>query len=221
MIDERLELAERLLRSFEDEGAIPKQIYRIISSPEIVRGTISCADGEADYVRKRVREKAKVEIGPRSNIVDLPPVISCGESGDQLTSILDEKGITVGELAQAIIQNSEFVSSSGVTYKPVMVIGDQFSDNIVTSNVQKFAVKMKYVTPPVELAPLLRMSISNEEMERLGLLWIIVMHRELVGAPGLLGLDRSGGVRLHAYVGGASRRWLRKTGFVYLAPQEK
>lgn len=175
-----------------------------------------------------------VEI-PAPRIIEpifLPSITSDGRTGKQFITDLEKKKFQVGNEAKFCMTKSKdadgklaFVSSSGVTYKPVIIKGEAFEDNErITSNIRRVAAERKYITPPAELAPLLREAISDEQIAQMGLTWLIVMHEPITdsdGYPYLLGVGRRGGGRgLRAYWDDPDDRWRRVSGFVFLAPQE-
>ena len=162
----------------------------------------------------------------------LRPVTSDGRTGQQFVASLKKANYNVGDQATYCMTKSKdvngnlaFVSTTGITYKPVVILGEQFEDDDrITSNIRKLAGEKKYITPPAELAPLLREEISDEDIEKMGLWRLVVMHEPIadsVGCPLLLGVGRyDRGRFLRAYDGRPTDRWDRVFGFVFLAPQE-
>lgn len=139
-------------------------------------------------------------------------------SGTQWITRLENKGFTVGSYAKVLLNT---IIPTKNTYEYVILKMDK--DSYTTQEVRDEAKKRGYITPPAELAPLLREKISDEEIEQLGLWWLIVMHEPITdsdGGPYLLSCRRRGGGRwLRACGGGPTRRWGREYGFVFLAPQ--
>lgn len=159
-----------------------------------------------------------------SNMI-LRHVTTDGRTGEQFIATLESASYNVGDYAKQLLRSDKFVSTNGKTYKLVVIKGDEFEDNDrITSKIREEAKKRGYLTPPVEVAPLLREAISDEELEQMGLWWLIVMHEPITvsgGGPGVLGLGRRGRGRwLRAYHGRAAFRWHRGYGFVFLVPQD-
>lgn len=157
----------------------------------------------------------------------LPTVTSDGRTGADFVRTMTEKRYNLSDWAKDVLAKEAFDASvtSGVTYTPEVILGSEFSDSErTTENIRAEAARRNYVTPPAELAPLLREAFTDEELRAMGLYWLVVMHEPIVdsvGSPDLLGLGRDGGGRrLNADWGDPSRRWLRVDGFVFLAPTE-
>ncbi|MEX2410802.1 MAG: hypothetical protein WD607_05415, partial [Candidatus Paceibacterota bacterium] len=153
----------------------------------------------------------------------LPPVTSNG--------MTDKDWIAQGEIdfsdwAKDIMSKTEFNKSvtNNITYHPVLIKGDEFSGKErIIKNIRAEAKRRGYITPPPELAPLLRQAISDEDIKALGLTWLAVMHEPIIGfggSPSLFGLFWSDvGRWLDAYFGDPDHYWSRDDGFIFLAPQ--
>lgn len=151
-------------------------------------------------------------------------VISDGATGPQWISRLEKKGFRLSKWAKDVLNSPDFKSTSGITHNCVVLKGEFFSDeNRVTSKIRAEADKRKFTKPNAEVACLIRENFSDEEIEAMGLWWLIVMHEPINdsdGVPDLLSARRYGGGRwLFAYYGGPGGRWPREFGFVFLAPQ--
>ncbi len=152
-------------------------------------------------------------------------VTSDGRTGEQFIATLKKAKYNVGDYAMNIMRKPEFVSTNGKTYKLVVIKGEEFEDDDrTTSKICAEAQRRGYLTPSAEVAPLLREMVSDEEIERMGLWALIVMHEPITGSlgdPGVLGVSRRGGGRwLLTCSGRPGFRWGRGAGFVFLAPQE-
>jgi len=178
-----------------------------------------------------IRNRAKTAAKKIVSLIHLKPVTSDGRNGHQFIEVMEfnrfdlgkwaKNCMTVGRDAQG---NLVVTSDSGQVYKPVVIKGEEFEDDErITSNIRKVVAGMKCLTPPWWLAPLLREAMSDEEIEALGLDWLIVMHEPITDSDGrlsLLGLSRyDAGRELFAYYGYPTPRWFRRRGFVFLAPQ--
>lgn len=154
-------------------------------------------------------------------------VTSNGLPGRAWITRLEKSLYKIGDHAKKLLQSVSFATTNGVTYRLTIIKGDEFKNNErLITNIRAEADQRGYLTPPVEVAPLLRELISDEELRRMGRLSIVVMHEpiNLDGLWHLLGVNRSGGDQwLLAY--DCSRdyneyKWGSDLGFVFLVPQE-
>lgn len=155
----------------------------------------------------------------------LPEVVSEGKTGEDFITCLKEKGFRVGDYAMQIMRKKEFIPTTGVKYKPVVIFGKEIENDSerTTENIRKIAQERGYLKPNAELAPMLREKVSDKEMEEMGVYALVVMSdniKDSGGAPRLLGLHRRGDGRwLRAYYGRPGDEWSREIGFVFLASQ--
>ena len=152
-------------------------------------------------------------------------VTTDGRTGEQFIDTLTTANYNLGDYGKQLLRSDKFVPTNGKTYKLVVMKGEEFEDNDrITSKIRDEAKKRGYLTPPVEVAPLLRELVSDEELEQMGLWYLIIMHEPITasdGYPDVLGIYRHGEGRwLYAYDGRAGRRWRRELGFVFLVPQD-
>ena len=150
-------------------------------------------------------------------------VTTDGRSGEGHIVSLDKNKFRVGDYAKELLRSKEFVATNGVTYKLAVIMGHEFEDAQRTDeNIRSEAASRGYLDPTVEAAPYLREMISDEELKRMGLLALVVMHQPITGSygyPSLLGLSRGGGGQwLNAYNGQPDDGWVRGLGFVFLLP---
>lgn len=134
-------------------------------------------------------------------------VVSDGVAAEQSIPNLEAAGFNVWPEAKFIIRSTACVVTNGVTYRVGIIKGDEFEDDArTTENIRKEADRRRWTEPPAELARLLREKISDEELERMGLRWLVVMHKSIAdsgGCPGLLGLGRDDrGRKLFAFYDG-------------------
>ena len=212
---------------FEGDGYTAEQV-NMLGRGGRLRLIKAVLEGRAEIkiLAERVTEREKIV-----SLIHLKPVTSDGRNGHQFIEVMEfnrfdlgkwaKNCMTVGRDAQG---NLVVTSDSGQVYKPVVIKGEEFEDDErITSNIRKVVAGMKCLTPPWWLAPLLREAMSDEEIEALGLDWLIVMHEPITDSDGsllLLGLNRfDAGRGLGAYDGYPTPRWFRRRGFVFLAPQ--
>ncbi len=209
-----------LADAFEADGFTADQLKALTSRGRLT-SVKALLEGRAEI--KMVEPKA-----PEKNVITpvaLNLVVSDGVSGKDGIKDLEKARYNVGDWAKDVMKQKSYVVSNGVTYKPVVLKGECFTDDErVTSNIRKVAEEMGLITPTAELARLLRKSVSDEEIAAMGLYWLIVMHEPITdsdGPPIVLGLLRvDAGRWLDAYFGYSDDRWGREYGFVFLAPQE-
>ena len=150
---------------------------------------------------------------------------STGVTGETWITHLEGKGFRVDDYAKQILRSEAFTSTTGTVYDLVVIKGEEFPTDAERTNekVRAEAKRRGYLTPPAEVAPMLRESISDKEIEKMGLYALIVMHEPVAGADDdlyLLGVNRYGGGQwLLSYLGFPQRQWIRARGFVFLAPR--
>lgn len=157
----------------------------------------------------------------------LPTVISDGRTGADFISTLSEKRHFHWS-TRGILESEEFDSSvtEGVEYKPAVIRGSEFSNNSrTTRKICEEATRRNYVAPPPELALLLGDVLAAEEIQKMSLLRLVVMHDPIMNSEGkdcILGWRcedrrRDGLYDLYAYESGSpDRLWDHSMGFVFL-----
>jgi hypothetical protein len=178
-----------------------------------------------DVLLGRAEIKPIEALKRKINWVSLAPVTSDGRPGQAGICELEKSHYRVDNWAKDVMTKPAYVVTNGKVYKPVVLLGGDFEDNErVTSNIRKVAEEMHFITPPAELARLLRKSVTDTMIEDMGLWALIVMHEPItdsLGYPHLLGVSRvADGQWLRACSGGPGLGWRREGGFVFLAPQE-
>jgi hypothetical protein len=94
----------------------------------------------------------------------------------------------------------------------------------ITKNIHAEADRRVLIKPNAEVACLIRESFSDEDIEAMGLWWIMVMHepiKDSTSDPGLLGATREfGGRCLGVYCGGGpDSAWHPAHGFAFVVSQ--
>ncbi len=151
-------------------------------------------------------------------------VTSDGTTGEAWIKRLESKGYRLSDWAKSVLISSDFKPTSGVTTEIGVLKGMLFSDdNRVTKKIRAEAEQRKWFTPNAEVACLIREMFSDEEIEAMGLWWIVTMHEPIedsVGVPLLLSAGRDDGGRwLRAYYGRPDDPWLRSRGFAFAVSQ--
>ena len=151
-------------------------------------------------------------------------VTSDGITGPHWIKRLEKKNPRLSKWAKDVLNSPDFKPTSSTVYNCVVLKGEMFSnENRYTENIRAEADKRKLGKPNAEVACLIRENFSDEEIEAMGLWWIVTMHEPINdsdGDPSLLNASRNDEGRwLHASYDNPSFRWHREDGFVFLAPQ--
>ncbi len=151
-------------------------------------------------------------------------VISDGATGAEWIVRLEKKGYRLSDYAKSVLLSKDFKPTSGITTEVAVLKGMLFEDNNrITKKIRSEAANRKLETPNAEIACLIREKFTDEEIEAMGLIWIVAMHEPIKdsgGDPNLLSADRFGGGRwLFAYYGEPDSRWDREGGFAFAVSQ--
>ena len=151
-------------------------------------------------------------------------VTSDGTIGEDWIKRLEGNGFRVGDYAKQVLRSPDFKPTSGVTTKVAVLKGMRFEDkDRIMKNIHADADKRKLSKPNAELACLIREKFTDEEIEQMGLIWVVVMHEPIndsVGGPSLLNASRDGvGRWLDACVGRPGGGWSRGGGFAFAVSQ--
>ena len=130
-------------------------------------------------------------------------VTSDGTPGVGWITRLEGKGFRLEYYyAKRVLCSSSFKQTSGVTTEVAVLPGSFFKDNDRhTAKIRDEAKKRKLVTPNAELACLIREKFGDDEIEAMGLWYIVAMHEPINdsdGNPLLLYTSRGGGGRQFA-----------------------
>ena len=151
-------------------------------------------------------------------------VTSDGTTGPEWIARLEKKGFRVSDYAKSVLCSSDFKPTSGITTEIAILKGMLFEDsNRVTKKIRAEAKSRKLMKPNAEVACLIRENFSDEEIEAMGLYWIVAMHEPINdsdGDPLLLDAGRIGGGRwLGACYGRPGSGWFRFYGFAFVVSQ--
>ena len=151
-------------------------------------------------------------------------VTSDGTTGEEWIKRLLKKNYRVGDYAKSILRSKDFKPTKGVTTEIAVLKGMLFTDDErITKKIRIDASNRKLETPNAEIACLIREKFTDEEIEAMGLTWIVAMHEPIKdsdGDPDLLSADRNDGGRwLFAYYDEPGLRWNREDGFAFAVSQ--
>lgn len=112
-------------------------------------------------------------------------VTSDGTIGEEWIKRLKSKGFYITETAKRMLRSPHFSPTNGVTIEVAILKGTIFKDDDrIMGNVYAEAKKRKLMTPNVEVACLIREKFMGEEIEAMGLSWIVVVHEPIKGSDG-------------------------------------
>lgn len=151
-------------------------------------------------------------------------VTSDGTTGPEWIKRLEKKGFRLSDYAKSMLRSPDFNPTKGVTTEIAILKGMLFEDNDrITHKIRTFAAERKLSAPNAEVACLIRENFSDEDIEAMGLIWIVTMHepiKDSVGDPGLLLANRGGGGRwLGACCDEPGSGWGREGGFAFVVSQ--
>lgn len=148
-------------------------------------------------------------------------ITSDGTSGKDWIERLENKGISVHPSAKEILLSNDFKPTCGVMTEIAVLKGELWTDdNRGTGNMLREAKRRNLKKASVEIACLMRDYFTDEELESMGLLWIVVMHEPIEvdydHCPCLLNANRYEGSWLGLSYGGEDEMmWFDTFGFAF------
>lgn len=147
-----------------------------------------------------------------------------GTSGVNWIARLANKYFYVGYCAKQVLRSPDFKPTSGVTTEVAVLKGMFFRESSrTTGNIRDEASKRYFTKPNAELACLLRENFTDDDIEAMGLLRIVVMHEPIndsCGRPSLLGASRdSAGRQFRTTQSSPDRKWGSDNGFAFVVSQ--
>lgn len=144
-----------------------------------------------------------------------------GWTGTEWLAWYEENGYMLSDEAKFVLTSPEFTRTpSGHEMQIAVLTGELFVDNErTTENARTQARLRELVTPNTDIACLVRKMFSNEEMEAMGLNWIVGMHIPIQGPikPQLVGaLQYNHELRLGSCFDEPSNKWARRNGFAFV-----
>jgi hypothetical protein len=151
-------------------------------------------------------------------------VTSNGMTGPEWITHLEKLNFRLSKWSKDVLNSPDFKPTNGVTYEIAILKGMLFEDkNRVTKKIRAEAESRKLTTPNAEVACLIRENFSDDEIEAMGLIWIVAMHEPIKDSGGglrLLGADRFGDGRwLGTACDGPDDGWRREDGFAFVSSQ--
>jgi hypothetical protein len=150
-------------------------------------------------------------------------VTSDGTTGKKWIPRLEGHGFFLTNYAKSALRSRNFHRTNGVTTDIAVLKGELFvDDDRVATAIRAEAKQRNLQTPNVEVACLIRENFSDEDLEAMGLCWVITMHKPIKtdGDPRLLSVGRVGsGGMLSAFDSDPGSGWLQWSGFAFVEPQ--
>lgn len=109
-------------------------------------------------------------------------VVSDGTTGAQWITRLKKRGITVSTDAENMLLSTAFIPTNGKTHKiAILKNAHSFFKNkaLSSTNIYAAARHRNLTKPNAEVACLLRAQVTHENMEAMGVKWIVVMHEHI------------------------------------------
>ena len=126
-------------------------------------------------------------------------VTSDGKTGPEWVKYLKDNGYELSEhkyhlKAKEIINSNDFVRSNNITYDVVVLKGNTVRDSSrCFERILREGKKRKYEQPPIEVACLIREKFTDEEIKKMGLWMIMIMHGPIKnhkGSYNIMCIDR-------------------------------
>ena len=198
--------------------------HRTINWFEAIVNKLGGEEAAEQFLQGRLVVQEPVRRWREENGVIYFSVTSDGTTGEGWIKRLEKKGFRVGDYAKSMLRSSDFQPTKGITTEVAVLKGVLFTDSDrITSKIRENADKRKLTKPNAEVACLIREMFSDEELEAMGLYWIVVFHepiKDSVGLPRLLSAGRYGDGRwLDACYDRPDNGWFSYDGFAFAVPQ--
>lgn len=149
---------------------------------------------------------------------------SNGMTCEQWEQHLERRGCRISDYARQVLRRASEAPTNGVTYNIVVRPGKKISDSDrITKKIRAAADNKGWVKPHWEVACLIRDTFTDEQLEQMGLWYIVTMHEPIKdsdGDPFLLRSGRGGDGRwLYAGYGRPDAYWHDDGGFAFAVPQ--
>ncbi len=149
---------------------------------------------------------------------------SYGFNREQWEQHLELRGWRIGDYARQVLRRASDAPTNGVVYNIVVRPGKKISDSDrITKKIRAAADKKGWLKPHWEVACLIRDTFTDDQLEQMGLWYIVTMHEPIKdsgGGPRLLYSFRRGDGRwLRASDDGPGDDWDVRGGFAFVVPQ--
>jgi hypothetical protein len=149
---------------------------------------------------------------------------SNGFTREQWEQHLERRGWRISDYARQVLRRASDAPTNGVVYNIVVRPGKKISDSDrITKKIRAAADKKGWLKPHWEVACLIHDTFTDEQLEQMGLWYIVTMHEPIKdsdGVPGVLCAIRDvDGRWLDAYCGRPGVSWDGNGGFAFVLPQ--
>lgn len=191
---------------------------------EAVVNKLGGMDGLSKFLRGELIVSEPIQRWRERDGVIYLSLVSDGKTGPEWIAYLESKGLFISNYAKQLLLSPDFKPTNGVIYEIAILKGMLFENSErTTKNIRAEAEKRSLLKPNIEIACLIRANFSDEELEAMGLYWIVTMHEPIKDSdvvPFLLSTYRIAyGSWLGAYCGLPDRKWDRDFGFAFVVSQ--
>lgn len=143
-----------------------------------------------------------------------------GWTGPGWLAWYEQNGYMLSAEAKFVLVSPEFTQTPAASEIQIAVLtGELFINNERTTGNARAQASLRGLVPTnTDIACLIRKKFSNEEMETMGLNWIVGMHTAIQGpiGPQLIGaLQYNHELRLGSCFDEPSNKWSRRNGFAF------
>lgn len=141
-------------------------------------------------------------------------------SREQWEQYLDRGGWRIRDFARQVLRRASIAPTNARTYRIVVRPSKNISDNDrITKKIRAHAEERGWLKPHWEVACLIRDKFTDEELESMGMLYIVTMHepiKDLIGVTRLLASSGGDGGRwFYAYHDTPEAYWHGFGGFAF------
>jgi hypothetical protein len=211
---------------FEDARDLLQKVI-IEAKPEAHKFHLGVADGTHRILPVSIFDSMILTWREKGEVIYFS-VTSDGTTGEQWIIRLETAGYRVSEHARSLLLSPKFKPTTGITTEIAVLKGKLFTDSErITRKIRLEAQKLNLTKIEIgpEVACLIQIMFSDEDIKDMGLWWIVVMHKPIKdggGHPRLLRVIRgSVGPWLRTYYGQSDIGWDRNGGFAFAISQTK
>lgn len=155
-------------------------------SVEAVFNKLGGIEGAKRFLRGDLELKAVARSWTEEDSIIYFDVTSDGTTGPEWEKKLEEAGYGISDWARQLLRSPDFKPTTGVTTKVAAIRGKFWKKDseFLTRNIRKEAESRKWATPNAELACLLRVKFTDEQLKQMGLWYIVAMHEPIKDSDG-------------------------------------
>lgn len=177
-------------------------------------------DAAQEFARNGKSESPKLNrILVEKNGIPYLSVVADSSNGPEWSRRLKRENFNIGNDAEEVLNSPDFTSiDNNVSIITMAIIaGKVFKDDErITKNIRAYARELGFTEPVHGHGCLIRVNLSDEDIEKIGLCGVVTMH----GGSHLLGANGGGDGRwLRACGGDLGNGWSRGHGFAFVVSQ--